>query len=339
MAPLHCFEEPPRKVTNKYVDGGANFDTVPDASNIHMLIVALDYKKTSFPLTCTMDAQNIQCLAGSCGVQDVTRLIDEQASKASVCAEIVEVCARCKPEDYFVFYYAGHGDTVKDEDGDEDDGLDEAMVLVDASGKFHKTSTYLIDDEFAEVITSNIPEGVRVVIIMDCCHSGTIADLDKECWEDIEAVCISGCLDSQTSGDTGKGGIFTHSLLLAIDNLQKHDEDEYSVGMAYNMALKYNQDVFASAQDITIHLSPKSESSGMPWPLIPFIDYDAPMKKARRQKRAISTSEEVTEGELESMGVKASLKAYAHDDVDLDIDVQTIPKAGKCGRNRNCCIQ
>merc|ERR1719327_2589280 len=80
------------------------------------------------------------------------------------------------------------------------------------------------DDVFADVVTSSLDESVRILILTDCCHSGSIADLDNECWHGRQAVSITGCLDEQTSGDIGRGGIFTHSMLMAVSNLQQRGE-------------------------------------------------------------------------------------------------------------------
>merc|ERR1712032_1584467 len=158
---------------------------------------------------------------------------DEQCTKENVLAAIEEVGRRCGEDDYFVLYYSGHGTQVDDEDGDEDEGKDEALCLVSPDGQI-SYETLLIDDDFAEHLTDSIDESARIIILTDCCHSGTICDFDKEIWEDREAISMAGCLDNQTSGDIGKGGIFTHSMLLAIDQLQDAGEEDYSVGMLFN---------------------------------------------------------------------------------------------------------
>jgi uncharacterized caspase-like protein len=64
-------------------------------------------------------------------------LYDTQATKEQVLAQIGDVASRCQAGDYFMFYYAGHGTQVPDIDGDEDDGKDEALCLVDANGKLN----------------------------------------------------------------------------------------------------------------------------------------------------------------------------------------------------------
>merc|ERR1712232_64320 len=184
-----------------------------------MLILALDYKRTSNPLTCSMDGRNMEQLARCCGVTDVVALYDDQCTKENALNAIREVAGRCDEDDYFIFYYSGHGTSMEDDDGDEEDGKDEAFCFVDAQGQISYDSC-LRDDDFAEAVCKSTSDSVRILILTDCCHSGTIADLDKDDWGDRHAISIAGCLDGQTSGDMGRCGIFTHSLLLAIDQLE-----------------------------------------------------------------------------------------------------------------------
>merc|ERR1719203_2294918 len=140
--------------------------------------------------------------------------------------------------------------------------------------------TLMTDDEFSEAVCEATEDEARILILADCCHSGTIADLNKDIWEDRKVVSITGCLDSETSGDTGRGGIFTHSLLLAVDQLSDAEEDEYSVGLLYNACLENDNKVFQSAQNITIETSRAISPEQMAWPLLPKMDYKAPLSQA-----------------------------------------------------------
>mmetsp|Transcript_47503 Transcript_47503/g.120344 ORF Transcript_47503/g.120344 Transcript_47503/m.120344 type:complete len:388 (+) Transcript_47503:72-1235(+) len=270
------------KHTNENVASENNYHRVAPVSGgdgeVHVLMFALDYKKTSNPLTCTMDAKNMKTLCAACGIADVTIMLDEQCTKENVLRAIAEVGGRCDKDDYFVIYYSGHGTSCKDEDGDEDDGKDEAFCFVMADGSITEDSL-LTDDEFAAAVTEATEDTVRCLILTDCCHSGTIADLDADCWQGREAISITGCLDSQTSGDMGKGGIFTHSMLLAIDKLDNHGRVEYSVGDLYKATVKEDDAVFGSKQVITINASRDGHPGEMPWPLLP-VEYAAPLNAA-----------------------------------------------------------
>lgn len=247
----------------------------------HLLICALDYKKTGNPLTCSMDGRNMEELAKFCGINDVVAMYDEQCTKPAVLKALADLGARCGSEDYFIFYYSGHGTSVEDEDGDEEDGKDEAYCLVNSAGQVSR-KTMLTDDEFAEAVIDATEEDVRIIVLSDCCHSGSIADLDKEAWGNRQVISISGCLDDQTSGDIGNGGIFTHSMLLAIDQLEDAGESDYSVGMMFNATLENDEKVFHSRQEINIQTSNAVAPDEMAWPLVPLpgVDYQAPLTKA-----------------------------------------------------------
>jgi len=268
------------KSKNAFVGSDADFeDEAPEPQQVHVLICALDYKGTDNPLTCTLDGNNMQQLCRQCGIQDVQVMYDNQCTKENVEAKITEMGHRIQDDDYFVFYYSGHGTSMRDTSGDEDDGQDEALCFVGPGGQL-AGRYFMTDDEFTEIVTNNIPEDAKILILTDCCHSGTIGDLDKEDWEDRHVISITGCTDVQTSGDIGKGGIFTHSMLLAIERLKNADEEEYSVGMLYNGTVHQDDTVFRSQQDITINTSPGFSPKEMCWPLIPRTDYKAPLSCA-----------------------------------------------------------
>ena len=74
--------------------------------------------------------------------------------------------------DSLLLMYAGHGTSMADDDGDEADGKDEALVPCDS-----KTAYFMRDDDIYANVVAPIPDGVTFTIIMDCCHSGTILDL------------------------------------------------------------------------------------------------------------------------------------------------------------------
>ena len=60
--------------------------------------------------------------------------------------------------------YSGHGGQIQDENADEADGLDETWVLYDRQ---------VIDDELYQRWAS-FAEGVRIVVLSDSCHSGSV---------------------------------------------------------------------------------------------------------------------------------------------------------------------
>eukprot|EP00903_Cladosiphon_okamuranus_P020725 g19031.t1 len=83
--------------------------------------------------------------------------------------------------DSLFFYYSGHGGQVTDDNGDEEDGKDEAMMPAKCKeghqGCKGRKNELLIDDEIFEKLVCAVPEGVTLTAIVDSCHSGTVLDL------------------------------------------------------------------------------------------------------------------------------------------------------------------
>lgn len=99
------------KTTNSMVDAGSNFSQSRrmDGGGVHMIILALDYKYTANPLTCTKDGNNMQKLAAACGLQDVQVMYNEECTKENVVAMIQSVGSQCQQDEFFIFYYSDHG--------------------------------------------------------------------------------------------------------------------------------------------------------------------------------------------------------------------------------------
>lgn len=281
-----CLSGAFKTVNQPLEDSDDDFDEEEaENANVFLVICALDYRKTSNPLTCSIDGQNMEALARACHIpsENVVTLYDHvpgACTKDNVTAVLQEMGEKCGPDDTFVFYYSGHGTNMRDQSGDEEDGQDEAFCFVDEAGQINYESC-MNDDDFAKMITEAIPAGTRMLVLTDCCHSGTICDFDakKSIWRNRRAVSITGCLDGQTSGDIGRGGIFTHSMMCAIAELQEEDVEEYSAAKLYNRTLVKDEEIFNSKQDITCESAPGFLPNKMPWPLIPKERYQPPLNK------------------------------------------------------------
>ena len=83
---------------------------------------------------------------------------------------IAERARRTRASEVFISF-SGHGASVRDFSGDEQDGRDEVIVPVD-----YRESGVIRDDQLSRLWTQ-FPEGCRVVCLFDCCHSGTMSDL------------------------------------------------------------------------------------------------------------------------------------------------------------------
>lgn len=125
-------------------------------------------------------------------------------------------------EEHLVVYYTGHGTYVRDVSGDEDDYYDEAMVFVDGN---------VIDDTLLEYLNQNKNAESVATLVSDCCHSGTIWDLQsKNCAKPPKCVSIGAASDRQTAKQTVveklEQGLFTYNtkkLLTKTPELSPND--------------------------------------------------------------------------------------------------------------------
>jgi len=142
----------------------------------------------------------------------ILRVDDAAATIDNISKEAKRITAGMLPGDLLVVYYTGHGMQVKDTSGDEPDALDEAMCLYDGG---------LTDDCISNMLR-RVPEGVRVLMITDCCHSQTLARStppevkavmaaapDLKC----QLIHFAGCGDAELSYETPEGGNFTTALV------------------------------------------------------------------------------------------------------------------------------
>lgn len=128
-----------------------------------------------------------------------------------------------------VFYYAGHGGSILDLDGDENDHRDETLCPLTADGKIEQVS----DDYIRELLVSRLGsiKNCTLLAITDCCHSGSNFDLKYvlkgNCFKNvvgnhkyvdtpIPVIHIAGCRDNQYSSENSSGGFLTTSLLKVL---------------------------------------------------------------------------------------------------------------------------
>lgn len=110
------------------------------------------------------DATAMAQLASARGFA-TTLLLAAQATFAGVRAAIAAAAAQLRAGDTFLFTFAGHGSTVPDTNGDEPTGTDQTLCLHDRQ---------LVDDLLHEDLGA-FAAGVRIVMVSDSCHSGTVA--------------------------------------------------------------------------------------------------------------------------------------------------------------------
>lgn len=113
---------------------------------------------------CEFDARDMRAIAEGQGFEPRS-LITEEATSAAVLSAIDEAATKLTRGDFFLCTYAGHGGQVPDRNGEgEEDSSDETWVAYDRQ---------IVDDELYERWGRFAP-GVRIVVLSDSCHSGTV---------------------------------------------------------------------------------------------------------------------------------------------------------------------
>lgn len=173
----------------------------------------------------------------------VTMYTDKLANKFVILNALTNLCLGTHTGDKRVFVYSGHGTQVRDLNGDESDGYDEAIVPVNFT---HQGTNLILDDDIHTAI-NHLAAGVTMDLFFDSCHSGTVTrDLEKtdkyvEIMPGLRApdnagklnkmfvpsptmkeICWAGCAVNQTSAEVGIAGIprglFSYALLYVLNN-------------------------------------------------------------------------------------------------------------------------
>lgn len=125
---------------------------------------------------CENDARDMDALAEAVGYEPRTMLLTTDATIRKVTDAIKKAAKALAPGDSFFITYSGHGGQVRDTNGDEQgkdvnefgeiaDNYDETWLLYDRQ---------LVDDEIYGLWSLFAPK-VRVIVLSDSCHSGTVA--------------------------------------------------------------------------------------------------------------------------------------------------------------------
>lgn len=123
----------------------------------------------------------------------VTTLTNEQATKQGIIRSLYQLTKQVRPHDNVCIHFSCHGQQMEDNNQDEEDGLDEALIPYDAYLSYKKDiyegKNHLRDDELEQhlaAIRKKLGEKGTLLVTLDACHSGT-ADRDEEYVEDDDA--------------------------------------------------------------------------------------------------------------------------------------------------------
>jgi hypothetical protein len=181
----------------------------PRGMSLHIGLNNVNPSAYPFPVPvlrgCLNDANDMASLAQGNGFTNPApqMLVEAAATSQAVTAAIGAAAATLQSGDILFITYSGHGSQVVDVTGDETDRLDETWVLWDRQ---------LLDDEL-RALWAQFRAGVRIFLLSDSCHSGTVAralavtltpgtasqlalDLEEYTRENLAALIPGGAEDS-----------------------------------------------------------------------------------------------------------------------------------------------
>jgi hypothetical protein len=194
---------------------------MPRNINKIAFLMGSNYKGTSAELgACVSDCQNIKRAFTNRGFRFIEH-VSETPLKWPIVKQSLETTLRSlRSGDIFFLYYSGHGLQIPDLNGDEIDGKDEAIYIDE--------KTIISDDQLSLLLQIPV-SGVKIFLMFDCCHSGTIMDLPLS-WENrlfkttsrkffrADMVCFSGCADNKVAYETSVGGFLTTSFIKTLQS-------------------------------------------------------------------------------------------------------------------------
>ncbi|MCB0597013.1 MAG: caspase family protein [Lewinellaceae bacterium] len=185
---------------------------------------ASNYKSLPHPLPCCeADAEAMAGIAKRQGFKQVDTYLSAEATINTFNECMAQLAEKAMPGDLVLLSFSGHGGQVLDTDGDEDDGKDETWCFYDGQ---------VVDDRIFDLL-SHFQPGVRILVVSDSCHSGTVTRLPREGWgrnafpfapptptwrqkkDDLQAsvLLLASCQDDETSKAGLKHSRFTQILL------------------------------------------------------------------------------------------------------------------------------
>lgn len=187
---------------------------------------------------CEADALSMEALLRGRGFE-AHLVLTKSATRSTVLSCLRSLVVKADPGDTIVFTNSSHGGQVPNYDlrGDESDGMDETICMFDGE---------IIDDELANIWAAASP-GVRIMMVSDSCHSGTVErvfsnvlpdrpknrampaltarltyEKNKAFYDSLprgavkiraSVLALGACTDDQTASDGAVNGLFTGTLL------------------------------------------------------------------------------------------------------------------------------
>jgi uncharacterized caspase-like protein len=175
---------------------------------------------------------------------DKVEIYNEQATKENIIKGFNSIIAKAKPEDVFVFFYAGHGsldDDHKDKDGDSPFYFVPTDVTKLYGDPEQLQKKGLSGAELRDHLTRI--KSTKQIVLMDACHSGgalkginvRAAGSDEKAIVQLARssgvvwIASSGTKQFATEFDVLKHGVFTYALLEALSGKDDNGDEKITV--------------------------------------------------------------------------------------------------------------
>jgi Caspase domain len=207
---------------NKILSEGASTDK---KQNVYALLIGIaKYRYLNTLSKTTNDARDLYStfIKNGCPQQNLTLLLDEDATKVAISRELDQLAHRAKPDDTLVILFSGHGAQMIG-------GFSPGEYLCPVEAEINRIrDTCISDAEFTAALRS-INVG-RLAVFLDACHSGGVGE-PKDISVQVKAglsettynhfatgngrVIIASCKPDEVSWELPgmQNGLFTHYLL------------------------------------------------------------------------------------------------------------------------------
>lgn len=103
---------------------------------------------------------------------NIDTLFNDAANRAGILKAMNSLLEKSKANDIAFIFYAGHGSQVPNSLTKEEDKKDESIVPSDT---WKPGVEDIRDKELAKIYNAFLDKGIKLTVIMDCCHSGSLS--------------------------------------------------------------------------------------------------------------------------------------------------------------------
>jgi hypothetical protein len=114
-------------------------------------------------------------IAREAGATDVVTLNDAQVSRSAAEAALQAMGARSRPGDWILLYYSGHGaQAIAHVPTGRDGRFDQFLPLAGFDPEHQDPERFIVDKDIYVWLKRYVPPDVRILMLVDSCHSGTM---------------------------------------------------------------------------------------------------------------------------------------------------------------------